>query len=183
MESRLMRTSLALLLVATLTLPANAADLRYYNDAALHAVQFMDDGLEGWAVGDEGVIWHTIDGGTRWERQKSGVRASLRSIHFISPFIGWVAGREELPLAGGSAGVILVTLDGGETWHRRTLNAMPGLNLIHFVNEKVGYVAGEGTDQYPSGVFVTKDCGKTWNPVPGPRCPGWSAASFTDEEN
>jgi photosystem II stability/assembly factor-like uncharacterized protein len=183
MESRFMRTSLALLLVAALTPLAQAADLRFFNDAALHAVQFMDDGQEGWAAGDEGVIWHTIDGGKSWERQKTGVRASLRSMHFISPFIGWVVGREELPLAGGSAGVLLVTLDGGETWQRRTLNAMPGLNVVQFVNEKVGYVAGEGTDQYPSGVLMTRDCGKTWNPVPGPRCPGWSAASLTDEEN
>ena len=79
------------------------------NDAALHGVQFMDDGQEGWAVGDEGVIWHTIDGGKLWERQKSGVQASLRCVHFISPEIGWAAGREELPLGGGSAGVILVT--------------------------------------------------------------------------
>ena len=124
-----MRTSLALLLVAGLTPLARAADLRFFNDAALHAVQFMDDGQEGWAVGDEGVIWHTIDGGKRWERQKTGVRGSLRSIHFLTPFIGWVAGREELPLGGGSAGVILVTLDGGEKWDRLALNSMPQRTL------------------------------------------------------
>src|SRR5436190_24044288 len=106
MESRLMRTSLALLLVGALTPLAKAGDMRFFNDAALHAVQFMDDGLEGWAVGDEGVIWHSTDGGKHWDRQPSGTRASLRCVHFLNPAIGWVAGREELPLGQGSAGVL-----------------------------------------------------------------------------
>ena len=57
------------------------------------------------------MIWSTIDGKT-WERQPSGVKASLRSVHFVSPYVGWVAGREELP-GGGAAGVVLYTRDGG----------------------------------------------------------------------
>ena len=89
------------LLVATFTSPAQAGDLRYFEDASLHAVQFVD-AQEGWAVGDEGVIWHTIDAGQHWERQPSGVRASLRALHFLDGFTGWVAGREELP--GGGSG-------------------------------------------------------------------------------
>jgi hypothetical protein len=31
---------------------ARAADLRYMDDATLRAVQFVDNGKEGWAVGD-----------------------------------------------------------------------------------------------------------------------------------
>src|SRR2546421_3864181 len=89
-----------------------AADLRNFDDAALHAVQFVDRD-EGWAVGDEGVVWHTIDGGRNWERQPTGVRASLRWVQFLNPFTGWVAGREELPHNGGSVGVLLFTQDGG----------------------------------------------------------------------
>src|SRR4051794_29606913 len=44
----------SLLLLAT-TFPAQAADLRYFEDAALNAVQFIDD-QEGWTVGEDGVI-------------------------------------------------------------------------------------------------------------------------------
>ena len=68
----------ALALAAALPLPVRAADLRFPEDAPLHAVQFVD-GNEGWAVGDEGVVWHTIDGGKTWERQPTAARASLRT--------------------------------------------------------------------------------------------------------
>jgi len=159
------------------------AELRNFEDAALHAVQFWDN-REGWAVGDEGVIWHTIDGGKHWERQPSGVRASLRSLHFLDPYTGWIAGREELPNGAGSAGVVLYTKDGGLHWQRVMLNVLPGLNRVRFVDEssgyKVGYLVGDGNDAHPSGVFLTTDSGRTWQPVPGARSASWLAAAFND---
>src|SRR6516162_11590698 len=112
---------------------SRASDQRNFDDAALHAVQFVDD-REGWAVGDEGVVWHTIDGGTSWDRQPTGVRASLRSLHFLNPFTGWIAGREELPHNAGSVGVLLFTRDGGLKWQRVSMNAFPGLNCVRFVD-------------------------------------------------
>src|SRR6476661_2484424 len=127
----------ALVLGAALAPAARAADPRHFDDAALHAVQFVD-AKEGWAAGDEGVVWHTIDGGDTWERQTTGVRASLRSIHFLDPYRGWIAGREELP-GGGSVGVLLYTEDGGLKWHRLLNNAVPGLNHIRFGDAKTGY--------------------------------------------
>ena len=75
-----------------LAAPARAGELRNFEDAALHAVQFVDK-AEGWAVGDEGVVWHTIDAGKVWERMPSGVRASLR--RFAS----------SIPISAGSPGV------------------------------------------------------------------------------
>src|SRR5262247_1343721 len=102
-----------------------ADDLRYFDDAALHAVQFVDE-REGWAVGDEGVVWHTIDGGQTWERQPTGLRASLRSVHFLNPFFGWVAGREEQPHGRGSVGVLLYTRDGGLKWNKVLSGTLPG---------------------------------------------------------
>jgi photosystem II stability/assembly factor-like uncharacterized protein/tetratricopeptide (TPR) repeat protein len=158
---------------------AAAADLRNFDDAALHAVQFVDAN-EGWAVGDDGVVWHTIDGGRNWERQPSGVRAGLHSVHFLDPFTGWVAGREELPHNGGSVGVLLVTHDGGLKWERASDNALPGLNRVRFVDSRNGFAVGDGSDEYPGGVFATADGGRTWKPVPGPRATTWLAADFAD---
>ena len=103
--------------------PAAAAQLQQpvqrpaLADAPLRAVQFVD-AKEGWSVGDDGLILHTIDGGQTWERQPSMVQASLRSVHFIDPYTGYAVGRESLPYGGGSAGVVLATTDGGEKWQQ-----------------------------------------------------------------
>ncbi len=172
-----MRLTFVSLALGALFAPAAVADFRHYDDASLRAVQFVDRD-EGWAVGDEGVIWHTIDGGRNWERQPSGVRASLRSVHFLTPYFGWVAGREELPNGGGSVGCLLFTNDGGLKWRPCGRNAMPGLNQVRFVNEKVGFAAGDGSDQFPTGVFATADGGRTWQPVSGKRNTSWLAADF-----
>jgi photosystem II stability/assembly factor-like uncharacterized protein len=160
---------------------ARAGELRNFEDAALHAVQFVDE-HEGWAVGDEGVVWHTIDSGQTWERQPTGLRASLRSVQFLNPYTGWIAGREELPHGQGSAGVLLFTRDGGLKWQRIGSNFFPGLQYVHFVDNKVGFVVGEGTEQLPTGIFRTLDSGQTWQAVPGPRCSTWLAADFTDAQ-
>src|SRR2546429_266983 len=98
----------AILAGAVLAGRAGAADIRAFEDAPLRAVHFVDAN-EGWAAGDDGVIWHTIDSGRSWERQPSGVRSSLRSICFLTPYIGWIAGREEMPHGSGSTGVLLFT--------------------------------------------------------------------------
>src|SRR5437588_6310689 len=128
-----MRPFLAALAASALCgLAASAADLRYFDDASLHAVHFVDAN-EGWAAGDEGVVWHTIDGGQNWERQPTGVRASLRSVHFLNPYIGWIAGREERPHGEGSAGVLLFTRDGGMKWQRSANNDLTGLNRVRFL--------------------------------------------------
>lgn len=170
--------SLALVTSVVLAQCALAADVRHFEDAALHAIQFVDRN-EGWAAGDEGVVWHTIDGGSTWERQPTGVRSSLRSLCFLDPYVGWAAGREELP-GGGSVGVLLFTRDGGLKWQRVHRNVFPGLNHIAFVDAKTGFALGDGTDSFPTGVFATADGGRSWRPIPGPRCPSWLAASFQD---
>jgi tetratricopeptide (TPR) repeat protein len=46
------------------------------------------------------------------------------------------------------------------------------------VDSKTGYLAGDGADAYPTGVFITNDSGRTWQPLPGPRCPAWLAGAF-----
>src|SRR5262245_39628011 len=171
-----------LALLAALAPAAPAADKPFFEDATLHAVHFVEDGKgsQGWAVGDDGVIWNTLDGGKTWLRQPSGVRASLRSVHFLDACTGWVAGREELP-GGGSAGVVLYTRDGGLQWRRILLNSLPGLYLVRFVDAKTGYLAGDGSEQFPSGVFATTDGGRTWQPVAGPRASSWRAGDFNAE--
>lgn len=162
-----------------LVLPAHGQDQRFFEDATLRAVQFIDQ-KEGWAVGDEGVIWHTIDGGKSWERQSTGTNASLRSISFVTPFVGWIAGREELPNQSGSVGVLLYTKDGGEKWQRVMPNTLPGLNRIRFVTAKIGYLMGDGNERVPSGLLRTDDGGRSWQPVVANRQTSWLDGDFVD---
>src|SRR5438445_10824879 len=151
----------AVCLTLILDLPGHAAELRNFDDAALHSIQFVDEN-EGWAVGDDGVVWHTIDRGQNWERQPTGVRASLRSVHFLNPCTGWIAGREELPHGQGSAGVLLFTRDGGLKWQRVGSNYFPGLQRVQFLNNRLGFAVGDGSEQFPTGIFRTTDSGRSW---------------------
>ena len=166
------------LLFAAVAAPASAQPAIPFEDAGIHAVQFIDKD-EGWAVGDDGAIWHSIDGGKAWERQKSGTRAGLKSVHFQTPYTGWAVGRLESPGSGPSLGVMLKTSDGGLKWEEIGTNVLPGLHCVRFINEKSGFVCGDGSDAFPSGMFSTSDGGRMWKPVPGPRVPGWRAADFS----
>jgi photosystem II stability/assembly factor-like uncharacterized protein len=157
-----------------------AQDPAQFNDAALRSIQFVDEN-EGWAAGDDGVVWHTINGGKTWERQPTGTRASLRAVHFLTPYSGWAVGRVELP-GGGSAGIVLGTSDGGLKWTTLSFNSVPGLNVVKFFTDRVGIVAGDGNESMPSGLFTTLDGGRTWKPVAGTRTPCWLAGDFSDVE-
>lgn len=173
---------LASLLVTTSGRVA-AGDLRHVEDATLRSVFFIDD-KEGWVVGDEGVILHTLSSGTTWERQSiGGLRSSLRSVHFLTPDVGWAVGREELPHGMGSVGVVLFTRNGGLKWETQLANTLPGLNQVRFVDAKTGYLLGDGSDRFPSGVFKTGDGGRSWEPVAGPRTTTWLAGDFYDGDS
>ncbi len=72
------------------------------------AVVFIDD-KHGWAVGTDGVIVSTADGGKHWglQRQTFGTDERLFSVMFITPTDGF---------AVGSFGLCLKTNDGGANW-------------------------------------------------------------------
>ncbi|GIW83745.1 MAG: hypothetical protein KatS3mg106_258 [Gemmataceae bacterium] len=147
-----------------------------YEDATLYGIYFVDAD-EGWAVGDEGVIWHSVDGGKSWERQKSGTRASLRGVHFLTPYTGWAVGRRE-ELGVGAVGVILQTRDGGWHWEELGWHQLPPLHGVRFFDERHGVVWGDGSAAFPSGVFITHDGGKSWQGVPETAWPLCRGAAF-----
>ena len=146
-------------------------------DAALLAVHLIDE-HEGWAVGEQGMIWHTMDGGALWERQISGTRATLTSVHMQDFRVGWVGGRQSLPYNPGSMGVILRTEDGGGRWRSPGSRQLSGVRHVFFPDEISGWALAESTDQHPSGLFVTTSRGVEWNVLKGRRWPGWRAAYF-----
>jgi photosystem II stability/assembly factor-like uncharacterized protein len=67
----------------------------------LHRIFFLSDGLHGWAVGQNGWIINTVDGGAHWSilaRIESilpyldGPFEELYGIRFVDPNRGWVMG-------------------------------------------------------------------------------------------
>lgn len=124
--------------------------------SALNAVVFAN-AKSGWAVGHNGVILTTNDGGEHWSLQRfDGVRDQpLFSVNFTDDKRG---------IAVGLWSLVLVTSDGGSTWKSVQLPAPPGggrtdRNLFRVFGDRQGtlYVAAErGT------VLRSKDGGISW---------------------
>ncbi len=72
----------------------------------LFDVAFWDESL-GFAVGANGHICKTIDGGATWIPLISGVSADIKRIKIFSPLVAW---------ATAANGLVLQTTDGGATW-------------------------------------------------------------------
>lgn len=153
-----------------------------HDDANLRDVTFVG-GRTGWAVGDRGVIWHTTDGGTSWSLQKSPVDCPLRSVCFLTDRVGWVVGGGTQPHTRLTYGVVLFTSDGGRHWELLSRSLPPLFHVRFFPRSEAelgneGVAVGEASADYPSGVLVTRDGGRTWKSVPGGRSSGWRAAAF-----
>jgi photosystem II stability/assembly factor-like uncharacterized protein len=143
----------------------DAAVAPYRNDAAINDLAFVD-GQQGWAVGDAGVIWHTIDGGRHWLQQASGVTCRLRSVQFVDLKNGWAAGGRTAPYTHLTTGVLLRTHDGGEHWTTVEKLLLPALRRIQFSSLTHGCAIGQTSALYPCGIFFTDDGGRQWSPLP-----------------
>lgn len=150
------------------------------DDATLQDVQLMGT-KHGWAVGDRGVTWRTEDGGATWQFVPAPTECSLRSVCFLTDQIGWAAGGDVAPYTRSNFGVVLATQDGGRTWQVQTERAVPALHHVQFFGLESGLAVGESSAQFPTGVLVTSDGGKSWQGLPGEPQEGWRAAAFLDE--
>src|SRR5262249_28478575 len=111
---------------------ANAAEDPSLGDATLNDVFFVD-GACGWAVGDQGVIWHTEDAGQTWQLQPSGTVCPLHSVWFVDRATGWAVGGQGVPYSPVSRGLVLATIDGGHSWQPLSWNQFPRLLRVQFL--------------------------------------------------
>ena len=118
----------------------------------LNDVFFVND-ITGWAVGSNGTILKTSDGGLTWSAQTSGTDQDLEVVHFIDENTGWVTG-------GGvtaEAAPMLKTTDGGENWEALFYNFNAFfIRDIFFVDENVGWAIKMDS------IFRSTDGGMTW---------------------
>jgi photosystem II stability/assembly factor-like uncharacterized protein len=99
----------------------------------------------GIAVGYNGGILKTNDGGTTWLPKKSGTTKQLYNVFMLDQNIGWAAGQ-----------VLLQTTDGGETWSKLS-NSF--LNKLEFLDAQNGWALSGNR------IMKTTDGGITWNQV------------------
>jgi hypothetical protein len=83
------------------------AFLRRTQPLALHRVFALPETHVAWAVGDDGLILKTLDGGETWVLQATGTTNRLNSICFADPHRG---------VAVGDHLTLLTTTNGGFSW-------------------------------------------------------------------
>ena len=106
----------------------------------LFGIAFADIN-HGLAVGDNGTILATADGGRTWTSRRSNTDARLFRVAFPDVNHGWAVGQAK---EGG--GVILVTDDGGGTWTPQIPEAGQPLLGVAFPDIRHGWlVGGSGT--------------------------------------
>ena len=118
-------------LVGLEPLPAGRTDSRRVR---FTAASFVDNRL-GWAVGAEGCVFTTRDGGRTWVSQSSNVTADLNDVKFLDEFEGWAAGAQ---------GTLIHTKNGGARWEVVPTGTTHRLERLWFVDRHHGWVVGFG---------------------------------------
>jgi photosystem II stability/assembly factor-like uncharacterized protein len=117
----------------------------------------MVGGDHVWAVGHDGLILHSDDGGFTWTRQHRSQEPDrpLLDVWFADPRRG---------MAIGAYGLLLSTENGGRTW-RNDLGNDEGAhaNAIAEAPDGILYIAGEF-----GSILRSDDRGWTWQRLPSP---------------
>ena len=88
--------------------------------AWLHAVYFLDL-YRGWAVGSNGTLLATTDGGATWAAMRRPTEDTLRDIYFADAATGWLVCERNiyrLKTVDEPRTYLMKTGDGGRTWQQ-----------------------------------------------------------------
>lgn len=128
---------------------------------------FFPDSMTGYAVGQNGVVLKTEDGGRTWSLRHSQQGLGLTAVQFLDPRRGWIVG-----------GSIYKTVDGGNTWTETVLDQPWGWTTVHFMDSSKGLFAGGG-----ARVIKTTDGGLTWKETGTRYTQDITALHFVDAQN
>ena len=92
----------------------------------IYAIRFAEDKETGWAVGSDGTILHTDNGGFEWEEQKSLSTTTLYGLYVKDA---------EHAVAVGARGVVLTTDNGGAKWTLQKTGIKGHLYAVTFAPE------------------------------------------------
>lgn len=122
----------------------------------------FSDSLNGMAVGLNGVIYCTKNGGKNWQAKNSGSNEWLLDVSMPNDSCAFVA---------GGFGTLLKTTNSGNTWTPLNPRTQEWLTAVTFLDDSFGIAAGN------HGVIIrTDDGGKNWEDISSPNI----SIDFTD---
>jgi photosystem II stability/assembly factor-like uncharacterized protein len=139
-------------------------------ESMLTGLSFAPDSECGWAVGHQGVILATTDGGRTWQRQRPDGAAE-------DSFLDVLALDAQHIIAVGAYGLFAETHNGGTTWTTRRISETDfHLNRLTRAPGGALYLAGEaGT------LLASTDQGATWQPLDSPYAGSLYGVTALDE--
>lgn len=163
----------------------NTVHLALNNGIQLNAATFSGSN-DGFAVGTNGMILHSTDGGNSWFPQASGTNADLNDVFFTSATTGYAVGDTIIlkttnggvswsstptpyyltgvwftgPNTGfattAANGLLLKTTDAGNSWTMSNTYVSADFEDICFTDAMTGYICGAGV------ILKTLDGGAVW---------------------
>ncbi|HUL42807.1 MAG TPA: YCF48-related protein [Bacteroidota bacterium] len=122
----------------------------------LNAIAFADS-LKGTAVGANGVMVGTTDGGSTWTPERTLLNIDLKTISFADNHYGVIT---------ADTNAMLTTADGGTTWHTQridpTIYYMFPMSLSDLDATHLASYLQCNSPTSVSGIYVTSDAGSTW---------------------
>ena len=105
----------------------------------------------GWAVGANGTIIKTTDGGSNWTNSISNTTTPILKVKSYNG---------QIVIASGYGGIILRSIDGGETFAQVTSNVTGDLWGLQMINDTLGWACGT-----LNSLAKTTDGGISWQRI------------------
>jgi hypothetical protein len=135
--------------------------------ADLYDVSVLDS-ITAYAVGAQGTVLRTVNGGQSWTQLQSGGTTLLKGV--------WATSATTC-FACGSNNTLISTSNGGSSWQNINTGYTAEYNDIRFVDSLVGFVFGKHImDNGTEGIILrTKTGGSSWMRVDGGNKPELNA--------
>ncbi|MBN1446380.1 MAG: T9SS type A sorting domain-containing protein [Bacteroidetes bacterium] len=122
-----------------------------------------------WAVGSDGLIMRTTNGGVNWTQLNSGTTTALFGVDDING---------QTVIACGNGGLILRSTNGGDTWSTIASGTTVALNGVDLLPGGIGYIVGAS-----GRLLKTTNAGAGWYPVASGTLQSLFGVDFTDANN
>ncbi len=155
-------------------IPRESSPKSWQADADLTDVFFLNSKL-GWAVGGQGVVLRTRDGGKHWLEISQASRAMAKEISLKEKFMNMQRGAQTQ----------WTGVTGGATGKDKPFRCR--FESVHFVDEQNGWIAGgydvPYVDRSRAVVLRTRDGGASWQTIEGLVIPRIERIHFSDQSN